>query len=101
MPERDGKDQGEDNPKQVGSSWFARHSSLAISGTNLYAPGVWCAGVTSSFSGVVAFVLFCFVFFVFLLSLEPRPSVQSGKVTNPAHGQLNREDEYFPVLVHA
>ena len=26
MPERDGKDQGEDSPKQAGSCWFARHS---------------------------------------------------------------------------
>ena len=26
MSERDGKDQGEDSPKQAGSSWFARHS---------------------------------------------------------------------------
>ena len=26
MPERDGKDQGEGNPKQAGSCWFARHS---------------------------------------------------------------------------
>ena len=25
MPERDGKDQGEDSPKQAGSCWFARH----------------------------------------------------------------------------
>ena len=24
-PERDGKDQGEDSPKQAGSCWFARH----------------------------------------------------------------------------
>ena len=24
MPERDGKDQGEDSPKQAGSHWFAR-----------------------------------------------------------------------------
>ena len=23
MPERDGKDQGEDSPKQAGSGWFA------------------------------------------------------------------------------
>ena len=61
MPERDGKDQGEDSPKQVGSSWFARHSSLATSGTNLYAPGVWCADVMSSFSGDR---LFCFVSFL-------------------------------------
>ena len=26
MPDRKGKDQGEDNPKQAGSCWFARHS---------------------------------------------------------------------------
>ena len=26
MSERDGKDQREDNPKQAGSSWFARHT---------------------------------------------------------------------------
>ena len=25
MPERDGKDQGEDSPKQACLSWFARH----------------------------------------------------------------------------
>ena len=24
LPERDGKDQGEDSPKQAGSCWFAR-----------------------------------------------------------------------------
>ena len=26
---------------------------------------------------------------------------QPGKVANPAHGQLNRENEYFPVPVRA
>ena len=26
IPERDGKDEGKDNPKQAGSCWFARHS---------------------------------------------------------------------------
>ena len=26
MPEHDGKDQGEDSPKQAGSCWLARHS---------------------------------------------------------------------------
>ena len=26
---------------------------------------------------------------------------QPGKVANPARGQLNRENEYFPVLVRA
>ena len=26
---------------------------------------------------------------------------QSGKVGNPARGQLNKENDYFPVSVHA
>ena len=26
---------------------------------------------------------------------------QSGKVANPAHGELNRENKYFPVRVRA
>ena len=39
MPERDGKDQGEESPKQACSCWFTRHSWLAISGANLYPPG--------------------------------------------------------------
>ena len=40
MPERDGKDQGEDSPKQAGSYWFVRPCWLATSGANLYPPGV-------------------------------------------------------------
>ena len=60
MPERDGKDQGEDCPKQAGSCWFARPCRLATSGANLYPPGVWFADVITSFSGGVTFVLFCF-----------------------------------------
>ena len=69
MPERDGKDQGEDSPKQAGSHWFARPCCA-----NLYPPGVWFEDAMTSFSGV-AFVLFYFVF-VFMLSLKPRPFVQ-------------------------
>ena len=72
MPERDGKGQGEDSPKQAGSCWFARPC---------IPPGVWFADdVMTSFSGVT-FVLCCFCFasfFVFLLSLKPRPFVQSS-----------------------
>ena len=71
MPERDGKDQEEDSPKQAGSCWFAGPCRLATSGANLYPPGVWFTDVMMSFSGVT-FVLFCFVF-VFMLSLKPRP----------------------------
>ena len=40
MPERDGKDQGKDGPKQACSCWFVRHSWLATSGANVYPPGV-------------------------------------------------------------
>ena len=61
MPERDGKDQGEDSPKQTGSCWFARPCWLATSGANLCPPGLCFADVMTSFSGV-RFVLFCFVF---------------------------------------
>ena len=39
-------------------------------------PSVWFADATTSFSGVI-FVLFCFVF-VFMVSLKPRPFVQSS-----------------------
>ena len=67
MPERHGKDQGEDSPKQVGSCWFARPCGLATSGANLYPPGVWFADVMMSFSGVT-FVLFCFALLRFFLS---------------------------------
>ena len=62
MPECDGKDQGEDSPKQADSC------------TNMYPPGVWFADIMMSFSGVTL-VLFCFVF-VFMFSLKPRPFVQ-------------------------
>ena len=60
MPARDGKDQGEDNPKQAGSCWFARLCWLDTSGANQYPPGVWFVDVMTPFSGVT-FVLFCFV----------------------------------------
>ena len=76
MTERDGKDQGEDSPKQAGSCWFARLCRLATSGANLYPPGVWFADAMASFFGVTL-VFFCFVF-VFMLSLKPRPFVQSS-----------------------
>ena len=61
MPERDGKDQGEDSPKQAGSCWFARPCGLATSGANLCPPpGVWFAestDVMTSFSAVLRLFL--------------------------------------------
>ena len=78
IPDHDGKDQEEDNSKQAGSCWFARPCSLATSGANLYPPGVSFEDAMASFSGVVTFVLFCFVYVVFMLSLKPWPFVQSS-----------------------
>ena len=63
MPERDGKGQGEDSSKQVGSSWFAHHnSSLATSGTNFFPPAL---GVQMPYRLSLEFV--CFVLFRFRL----------------------------------
>ena len=67
MPERDGKDQGDDSPKQACSGWYARHSLLATSGANWCPRSVWFADVKFSFSGVT-FVLF-FIFFRFRFGL--------------------------------
>ena len=67
MTQCDGKDHGEDSPKQAGSYWFARHVWLATYGANLFPPGgcrvvfLWC---------YFCFVLFRFFFF---LSLKPWP----------------------------
>ena len=43
MPERDGKDQGGDSPKQACPCWFARHSWLLIAtrGATLHPPTVF------------------------------------------------------------
>ena len=60
MPERDGKDQGKDSPKQAGSCWFARPCWLATSGANLYPPGVWFADAMTSLWCYVCFVLLRF-----------------------------------------
>ena len=78
MPERDdGKNLGEDCPKQECSCWFSRYKWLAKSGANLYPRGVLFTDAILPFSGVTLFfVLFCFVF-VFLFLLNPRPFVQS------------------------
>ena len=79
MPERHGKDQVEDIPKQAGSCWFARHINhkkwreLVSSGRFFFS--FWFADAMLSFSGVT-FVLCCFAF-VFLLSLKPLLFVRS------------------------
>ena len=54
MPESDGKNQGEDSPKQAGSCWFARRCWLATSGASLYPPG-----------GCRVVIIWCYVNFVF------------------------------------
>ena len=67
MPERYGKDQGGDIPKEEGPCRFGRPCRLVTRGANLYPPGVWFADVTSSFSVwcYVCFVLFRFHIFAF------------------------------------
>ena len=74
MLERDGKSQGKDGPKQVCSSWFARHSWLATSGANVYRPGVF---LRLSMPSMPFALLFCVFgsFSYFLLSLNPRPFI--------------------------
>ena len=59
MPERDGKNQGGDTPKQAGSCWLARHCCLATSGTNLYP--------CRYHDGVFLWCLLCFVLLRFCL----------------------------------
>ena len=44
----------------------------------------------------LALVPVCMVITYYSKSMD-----QPGKVANPAHGQLNRENEYFPVRVRA
>ena len=39
--------------------------------------------------------------YVFMVIAYSRVMDQPGKVANPARGQLNRENEYFPVPVRA
>ena len=39
--------------------------------------------------------------YVWLAIIYSKGKDQLGKVANPARGQLNRENEYFPVLVRA
>ena len=76
IPERGGKDQGEDSPRQAGSCWFAHPCRLATIGVNLYPPDVWFADTMPSFSGVTC-ILFCFVF-VFMPLMKQRPFAQSS-----------------------
>ena len=76
MPERDGKDQEEEIPKQAGSCWFARPCGLAASGANLYPRGLWFADVmTSLWCCYVCFVLLRFRLYAFVEASALRPIV--------------------------
>ena len=77
MPERNGKDQGKDSPKQAGSCWFNRHSLLVTRGTNLYPPG-GCRVVF--FWRYVCYVCFVFVFFVFVEAAALRSIVLRSSI---------------------
>ena len=78
IPERDGKNQVEDSPKQAGSCWFARPSFLT---NHKWRELVSSGRLVCRCHGVFSLVLrlFCFAsFFVSMLSLKPRPFVQSS-----------------------
>ena len=64
MSERDGKDQGEDSPKQAGSCWFARPCRLATSGA--FADAMWC---------YLCFVLLRFRLYAFVEAAALRSTV--------------------------
>ena len=76
MSERDGKDQGEDSPKTSGLVLVCSPLLTSHKWRELVPSVRLVCSVMTSFSGVT-FVLFCFVF-VFMLSLKPRPIVQSS-----------------------
>ena len=79
MPERDGKDQGEDSPTQTGSCWFARPSLLTShKWRELVSSGGLVCRCHDAFFWCYTFVLLCFVFVFKLSSLKPRPFVQSS-----------------------
>ena len=44
---------------------------------------------------------FCYICMVTHIQYSSKSVDQSGKVANPARGQLNKENEYFPVRVRA
>ena len=68
MPERDGKDQGEDTPKQACSCWFACHSWSAISsGANLYPLRAFFFFFADRCHADFLRLYFCFVLFNFRL----------------------------------
>ena len=68
MPERDGKGQGENSPKQARSCWFAPYSWPVTSGTNLYPPEFCFADTILPFYGVTFFFLyFVLLFFVIII----------------------------------
>ena len=75
-PNVTGKDRGEDRPKQAGSCWFARHSLASHKWRELVSSGRLVCRCHVGLALVLR--LFCFAsFFVFMISLKPRPFAQS------------------------
>ena len=50
--------------------------------------------------GSIRNVVYVFMY-VYMVITYSKGKDQPGKVANPARGQLNRENEFFPVPVHA
>ena len=55
-------------------------------------------GLPRSREILVCFPLICMVTYIYGHTYS-KSMDQTGKVANPARGQLNRENEYFPVRV--
>ena len=67
VPELDGKDQGEDGPKQACSFWFVSFSLPVTSGANLCPPFVLVFLCHIAFLWSYIFIyFFAFVFFAFI-----------------------------------
>ena len=77
MPERDGEDQEKSPKPRAGSLALLLTSHTYVARTCILRAFGLQIDVMTSFSGVITFVLFYFVF-VFMISLKPRPFVQSS-----------------------
>ena len=91
MPERDGKNQGEDNLKQASSCWFARHSLTSHKLPELASSG----RLVCRWHVVFLTCYVCYVFFAFvcMISLKQWPFVESF-----IDMHASRQPHMFPLL---
>ena len=75
MPERDGKNQGEDSLKQASSCWFARHSLTSHNLRELVSSRRLVCRCHIVF--LMCYVCYVYFAFVCMISLKPWPFVQA------------------------